>query len=135
MPELTVANVRALDRRLIAATSLAMRRTVTAVALAGEKQAKVNVSSGSHRKGTPTPASKGSGPAVVTGNLRRNITHEAARLMGTVWVSRVGVAGAASYGRFVEDLGYVFMKPTAEFLRTVVIPAATRSEFGRMRLR
>ena len=124
---LTVANMRRtlgeLDRR----AKIGMQQTVTAVALAGEKQAKINVSNGSHRKGTKTPAVKPNGPARISGNLFRNITHEPTVWAGTVCTSRVGVAKGAPYGKWVEDLGYEFMKPTAAFLRTIVIPTAERS--------
>jgi hypothetical protein len=107
---------------------VAMKRTVTAVALAGEKQAKINAHTGSHRKGTPTPAVKDeTGPSWVSGNLVRNITHEPTELVGTVYVTRIGVAGGAAYGKWVEALGYEFMAPTRKFLRTVVIPIAEAS--------
>jgi hypothetical protein len=106
----------------------AMTATVTAVALAGEKQAKINASTGAHRKGTPTPATRGvTGPSKVSGNLVRNITHEPVRQVGTLIETRVGVASGAEYGKWVEALGYEFMAPTARFLRTVVIPIAEAS--------
>jgi hypothetical protein len=135
MPDLTVANVRAIDRRLKTSTDAAMRRVITAVALAGERQAKLNASNGSHKKGTPTPASKGQGPAVISGDLRRAITHDPTRKQGAVWVSRIGVSAGASYGKFVEDLGYEFMTPVTGLLVNVVIPAAAAVHFGKVRMR
>ena len=135
MTEFSSQALQAVIHRLDRHGHEAMRRTVAAVAAAGEKQAKINASNGSHPRGTKTPASKGQGPAVITGNLRRNITHEPVRQIGTVFESRIGVAGGAGYGKYVEGLGYVFMKPAAEFLRQVVIPQIARTEFGRARLR
>lgn len=46
------------------------------LALVVEKQAKINARTGSHKYGTPTPARPGTGPATISGNLRRSITHE-----------------------------------------------------------
>ena len=48
---------------------------MTALAQMVEKEAKLNASNGEHRRGTPSPARPGSGPAVVSGDLRRSITH------------------------------------------------------------
>lgn len=63
------------------------------LALAIEKQAKINASVGSHRYGTPTPASPGTGPAVISGNLRRSITHSPIVMLGPGhWQTKVGTA-------------------------------------------
>jgi len=48
---------------------------LTPVALAVETEAKRNASQGSHAYGTPTPATRGSGPARISGTLVRSITH------------------------------------------------------------
>ncbi len=81
-----------------------------------EKQAKINASSGVHKAGTPTPASHGSGPAVVTGTLRRSITTFGPnRIPGGYEAS---VAPTVDYARPVEvTLDYPFMKPAAEWAR------------------
>ena len=50
-------------------------RALTMLAGVIEKQAKINASAGAHRYGTPTPARPGTGPAVISGNLRRSLTH------------------------------------------------------------
>lgn len=122
---LTVQSIRRVHQRLAAQGQAGMRQTVTAVALAGEKQAKINASSGAHKKGTRTPATRDvTGPAVISGNLRRNITHEPTVQVGTVYTTRIGVARGAGYGKYVESLGYRFMAPTEKFLKTVIIPIA-----------
>lgn len=77
------------------------REALTALALVIEKQAKINASAGSHAYGTPTPASRGTGPAVISGTLRRAITHEPVRLLGPGhWQTKVGTATGfyPSYG-------------------------------------
>lgn len=68
-------------------------RALTMLANVIEKQAKINASAGAHRYGTPTPARPGTGPAVISGNLRRSITHSPVALVGpSVWETRVGTA-------------------------------------------
>ena len=71
------------------------------IAQALEKQAKINASTGSHKYGTPTPARPGAGPAVISGTLRRSLTHEPVRMLGPGhWQTRVGTGVGAypSYG-------------------------------------
>lgn len=55
-------------------------KALTELALVVEKQAKINASSGAHRLGTVTPARPGTGPAVISGTLRRSVTHTPVRL-------------------------------------------------------
>lgn len=70
---------------------------LTKLAQVIEKQAKTNASAGAHRYGTKTPASPGSGPAVISGTLRRSITHDPVRHLGPGhWQTRVGT-GAGFY--------------------------------------
>jgi hypothetical protein len=74
---------------------------LTLLATAIETQAKTNASVGSHRYGTKTPASPGTGPAVISGTLRRSITHEPVTELGSGhWRTRVGtgVGFTPSYG-------------------------------------
>jgi hypothetical protein len=53
---------------------------MTQVALAVERQAKLNAAQGgTHKRGEPTSATPGSGPARVTGALQRSIHTEVAR--------------------------------------------------------
>lgn len=75
---------------------------LTALALAIERQAKANAGNGSHKYGTKTPASPGAGPAVISGTLRRSITHEPVKLLGPGhWQTRVGTGAGfyPSYGK------------------------------------
>lgn len=66
-----------------------------------ERQAKINASNGAHKLGTPTPARPGEGPAVISGNLRRSITHSPIKRVGDAWETRVGTAIGfpAPYGK------------------------------------
>jgi hypothetical protein len=135
--------------RLSADGVRATGKALTVLAYVVEKQAKINVSTGSHRYGTPTPASPGAGPAVVSGNLRRSVTHErVARDAGGTWVTRVGPArgffppyphrgrgggapkrtSADRYGYFLETglrngAKYPWLKPAAEFAGRTAAPA------------
>lgn len=132
---------------------------LTALALVVEKQAKINVSTGSHRYGTPTPARPGAGPAVISGNLRRSITHDrVSRDVGGNWVTRVGPAvgfyppyphkgrnggapkrtAANVYGRLLETglrngAKYPWLKPAAEFSQRVAEPVIAAALAAEMR--
>lgn len=116
---------------------LKSRTFLTQLANAIERQAKVNASSGAHRRGTPTPASPGAGPAVISGTLRRSITHSPVTLTGTGWETKVGTGAGISppYGRtpasrygLALETGlrngstYPFLKPAYRFGVTVVAP-------------
>lgn len=73
---------------------------------------------GRHKLGTPTPATPGNGPAVITGNLRRSIhtrvTKSAFGVLGMVGPSAI-------YGRRVElEYGYPYMKPGLEDSRSEI---------------
>lgn len=65
------------------------------------KRARRNASNGKHKRGTPTPARPGEGPAVISGHLRRNIRVAKTR-KGRKRV-QVRVYSHATYGRAVED--------------------------------
>jgi hypothetical protein len=132
---------------------------LTQLALVVEKQAKINASTGSHRYGTPTPARPGTGPAVISGNLRRSVTHDRVAFGGGIWTTRVGPAmgfyppyprrgrhggaprrtPAHRYGYFLETglrngAKYPWLKPAAEFAhRTAepIIAAAMWSDMSR----
>lgn len=110
---------------------------LTQLANAIEKQAKTNASSGSHKRGTPTPASPGSGPAVISGTLRRSITHSPVTLTGTGWETKVGTGAgiappygstpASRYGLALETglrngTTFPFLKPAYRFAIIVVAP-------------
>jgi hypothetical protein len=102
-----------------------------------ERQAKINVSSGAHRYGTPTPAVRGTGPAVISGNLRRSITHSPIRAIADGWETKVGTGvgfyppygstkrtPANKYGLYLETVwDYPFLVPAFKF--AVGVPAQT----------
>lgn len=90
---------------------------LVAIAQAIETRAKMNANSGSHRKGEPHVPGTGPGPNVVTGNLRRSITHQPPEQDGSGWFVRIGVASTASYGQYVEKL-YPFLEPAVTDMRS-----------------
>ncbi|WBP89541.1 hypothetical protein [Kitasatospora cathayae] len=111
---------------------------------AAERQAKVNASSGSHAWGTPTPARPGSGPAIISGTLRRSITRtEPVRVMSG-WELKVGTmpgqvppygrTPSSRYGLYLETglrngATYPFLGPAVRFVRTTVLPQVFQAVF------
>ena len=138
----------------LAAQAVARGRTATeALALAVETQAKTNASTGSHRYGTPTPARPGSGPAIVSGALRRSITHTPAVFTGGAWTSTVGIAAGVFHPQppgkhrsakptpvskvgFYLETGlrngatYPFLLPAFQFAVSIAAPNIYRETFG-----
>ncbi|KAB7850120.1 hypothetical protein [Streptomyces mobaraensis] len=113
------------------------RRVLTHLALAIERQAKINASVGAHPRGTPTPASPGAGPAVISGTLRRSITHTPVLPSGTGWETKVGTGvgftppygrtPSSRYGLYLETglkngVSYPFLGPAYRFGITTVAP-------------
>lgn len=120
------------------------RRVVTQLALAIERQAKVNASSGAHKRNTPTPARPGSGPAVISGTLRRSITHSPVVFTGGGWETKVGTGvgftppygrtPANRYGLYLETglrngSTYPFLKPAFDFGVRIVAPQLYQAVF------
>lgn len=120
------------------------RRFVTQLALAVERQAKVNASNGAHKRNTPTPASPGSGPAVISGTLRRSLTHSPVMFTGGGWETKVGTAvgftpkygrtPANKYGLYLETglkngTTYPFLKPAYDFGVRIVAPQLYQATF------
>lgn len=69
---------------------------------------------GRHKKGTPTPATQGSGPAVVSGTLRRSIRVSPVIPYGISGYS-AKVGPTVKYGRRVElEFDYPYAKPGLE---------------------
>ena len=69
------------------------REALAALALVVERRAKKEAGAGgAHAPHTPTPATPGRGPAVVSGDLRRSITHTEPAPRGIGWTCRVGPA-------------------------------------------
>jgi hypothetical protein len=131
------------------------RLALLPLALVIEKQAKINASTGAHRYGTPSPASPGTGPAVVSGNLRRSITHAPITKTLDGWETRVGTAAgfyppyprksrgggpakrtpANRYGFYLETglkngTAFPFLKPAADFGASTAAPIIYAAMYG-----
>lgn len=115
--------------------------SLTQIALAIERQAKINASAGAHPFGTPTPARKGAGPARISGTLVRSITHTRVTRTAFGWESRIGTAGgmyppygrtpSSRYGLYLEtELDYPFLEPAFEFGCHIVAPVVYQRMFG-----
>jgi len=93
------------------------REVVVGAAAIVEAQAKANFA-GHHRPGEPHVGGPGSYPNVVTGNLRRSITHTQVHQVGlATFASTVGPT--AKYGRRVElEYHYAYFAPALEQTRT-----------------
>jgi len=119
------------------AAQVKSRRVLTQLALVVERQAKINASVGAHARGTPTPARPGTGPAVISGTLRRSISHSPVIFNGGGWETKVGTAvgftpprgktPANLYGLYLETglkngATYPFLKPAFDFGVRVAAP-------------
>lgn len=121
-----------------AETQIRARAGLSALGLAVEKQAKINASTGSHRYGTPTPATPGTGPARISGTLVRSITHTTPVPAAFGWEMKVGLAAglyptyrgkrgaftsktsSSQYGKYLEQglrngARYPFLSTAASF--------------------
>ncbi|WP_143179608.1 hypothetical protein [Streptomyces yunnanensis] len=123
------------------------RTVVSRLADAVERQAKINASSGAHPYGTRTPARPGTGPAVISGTLRRSLTHTTAVFTGGGWESKVGTAPghtppygrartpANLYGLYLEKgmlrngAAYPFLLPAFQFGVRQVAPQLYQAVF------
>ncbi|MFD9564341.1 hypothetical protein [Streptomyces sp. NPDC059994] len=123
---------------------LKSRTVLTQLARAIERQAKINASVGAHKRGTPTPASPGTGPAVISGTLRRSITHSPIVPLAGGWETKVGTGvginppygrtPASKYGLYLETglkngATYPFLQPAFKFGSTIVAPQLYRTVF------
>lgn len=124
---------------------LKARTFLSQLANAIERQAKVNASVGAHQRGTPTPARPGTGPSVISGTLRRSITHTPVIFVGSAWETKVGTATgftppygrtpANRYGLILEKEGlrngatYPFLVPAYRFGITHVAPVLYQRVF------
>lgn len=108
------------------------RLALEPLALAVERQARINASVGRHRYGTKTPAHPGAGPAVISGTLKKSIGHTPIEKYGFGWITKVGPTlgftppygtrptPADKYGYYLETglrngATYPWLKPAAEF--------------------
>lgn len=121
---------------------------LTQLALTVEKQAKINARVGAHKYGTPTPARPGTGPAVISGTLRRSITHTPVKWSGSGWETRVGMGTGfyPPYGRSSRTASsryalcletglrngtkYPFLRPAFRFAIGVPADLIWRDVFG-----
>lgn len=131
------------------------RSALTGLALLVESQAKINALGGTHKYGTPTPAARGSGPAVVSGTLRRSITHSPVTPTGTGYEVLVGMAAgfyppypyhsrsggapkrtpSSKYAYYLETglrggYTYPFLKPAAGYVTRVAANAMSTAMLG-----
>jgi hypothetical protein len=128
-----------------AAQELKTRRVMAQLGTLAERQAKINASVGAHRRGTPTPARPGTGPAVISGTLRRSLTHGQPARTATGWQVKVGtgVGFTPSYGRtpanrygYYLETGlrngstYPFLLPAAQFVMRIAAPQLYRAAFS-----
>ncbi|MFI2078586.1 hypothetical protein [Streptomyces triculaminicus] len=124
---------------------LKARTALTQLALAIERQAKINSGVGSHKRGTPTPARPGTGPAVISGTLRRSLTHTPVIFVAGGWETKVGTGAgftppygrtpSSRYGLYLETglrngATYPFLGPAFRFGVTHVAPMLYRRVFA-----
>lgn len=147
--ELKPGVMTAVFSRLAVEGNRRSRLALEPLALLIEKQAKINASSGSHKYGTPTPASPGTGPAIISSTLRRAITHSPIRVIADGWETRVGMGIGAfppyggpnrqpanKYGYFLETglrngATYPFLEPAFKFAMGVPAMLIYNEIYGR----
>lgn len=89
--------------RLTASFNMATRTATAHASHVVEAAIKEQLTTSSHRKGTPTPSAPGEPPSLVTGTLRRSISVSGPHPLGTSrWEARIGPT--AVYGR-IQELG------------------------------
>lgn len=146
----------AIFARVDAAGVTRARLALAPLAQAIERQAKINASNGAHRYGTPTPARPGEGPARISGNLARSITHSPITRTAEGWETKVGTAvgfhppyprrsrdggppkrtPANKYGYYLERTGlrngarYPFLGPAARFGADIAAPTIFKAAYG-----
>jgi hypothetical protein len=156
MPKLEPGVFTEIFDAVAAEAQVRSQRAVTMMTLVTERQAKINASNGSHAVNTPTPAIPGQGPAVVSGTLRRTISHTPTVAFLGGYTAMVGMvpgfwppyafpkhhykphpkppADSAKYAFYLEtgDWGrtYPFMGPALEFCRAVAAPVILREVFN-----
>jgi hypothetical protein len=111
--------------RLAARSQVTGAAAMTSLALAIERQAKLDLGRSSHPRGTKTTASRGGPPALVSGTLRRAVTHSRPAVTAAGVEVRVGVAAgvyppypkrgtrtpASKYGLYLETGHYPWLVP------------------------
>jgi hypothetical protein len=126
--------ITGLFAKVVAEAEGKTREALTATGLAIEREAKLNVGrGGTHKYGTPTPASPGGPPALISGTLRRSVTHTPAAPGLGGWTMKIGTAvgvyppypkkgnrtASSKYGYYLETglrngAQYPWLLPAAE---------------------
>lgn len=124
------------------------RKALTELALAVERQAKINARNGAHKYRTPTPARPGEGPARISGALGRAITHTPVKYVGGDFECKVGMAVGTyppynkrtpsnKYAYYLENgllnnssNKYPFLKPAYDFATKVPAVLIYNEAFG-----
>jgi hypothetical protein len=132
---------------LDAEAKIRAQKGLTSLALVVEKQAKINARVGSHKYRTPTPARPGTGPAVISGTLRRSITHTPVVMEAGALTTRVGMGAgffppygssrtpSSKYALYLETglrngTTYPFLRPAFKFAIGVPADLIWREVFG-----
>lgn len=106
----------------------AARQAALAMGAVGERGIKLQLSRSSHSRGTPTPASPGSPPSLVSGRLRGSVTQTRSFASGAKQWS-VWVAPTVVYSR-IQELGGWAGRGHHSHLppRPYIRPAVTRAQ-------
>lgn len=132
MAELRPGVFEAMFAKIQTEADMRSRLALEPLAKAVETQARINASVGKHDYGTPTPARPGTGPAVISGTLKRSVGHTPVEKDPSGWLTKVGPrrgftppygtnpTEAHRYGYFLETglrngATYPWLKPAAEF--------------------
>lgn len=129
---LTPQAVRSLFDRLRSDVEQNMTQAVQDGAAAMAAEARKDASVGSHRKGSRTPARRGStGPSVVSGRLRAEVAASAVSRKGDSASATIG--SRAAYAKFVSAQGYQFLQPAGRAVAKGPLRQIARSDLGRRR--
>lgn len=141
--EMTAGTFTAIFNRLSMKTQASGAAALTQIALAVERQTKLDLAQKTHQYGTKTPAARGGPPALVSGTLRRSVTHTRPSTHTFGWEVRVGLATgfyppypkkgrrtmSSKYGYYLERVhGFTFLEPAFRH----VIAAGAAATVGRM---
>lgn len=154
--ELTPGKIADLFSKVSAQAVDRGRLALEPLAIVIENQAKTNVSTGTHKYGTKTPAHPGAGPAIISGSLRRSITHTPVTSAAGGWTTMIGIAAGvyppkrpnagsrggkgkqtpvSKYAKFLETglkngEKYPFLTPAFRFGVTIAAAPIWASVFG-----
>lgn len=96
-----------------------------------EREAKIRAGAGGrHKAGTPTPATTGDGPAIITGTLRRSIHVDGPHRLG-LGTYEASVGPSVIYGRRVElEYNYPYLSPALAQVSDTLLPELARKWWG-----